>query len=223
VWLGDIPVATVRTVSGAPVVFYVHTDQLNTPRKVSESAGANANLLRWKWDPQPFGVGNANQNPASLGAFTYNLRFPGQLFDAATNLNYNYFRDYDPATGRYAESDPIGLRGGLNTYAYGFNNPQLYVDPDGRIAFVIPFLPAIGEGLLYLGSAAATAWGICTVSKSRECEKEIQGCIKTCLRAKKDFRQPGVWGGSWWRCMRGCVSWECLDYIDAGKHDDPEK
>jgi RHS repeat-associated protein len=58
-----------------------------------------------------------------LGAFAYDLRFPGQFFDQATKLHYNYFRDYDPRTGRYIESDPIGLDGGINTYAYGRNDP----------------------------------------------------------------------------------------------------
>ncbi|WP_405234575.1 RHS repeat-associated core domain-containing protein [Lentisalinibacter salinarum] len=44
---------------------------------------------------------------------------------------YNYHRTYDPSTGRYLESDPIGLEGGLNTYGYALQNPLSYFDPDG--------------------------------------------------------------------------------------------
>jgi len=59
------------------------------------------------------------------------LRFPGQQLDAATSLFYNYYRDYDSSLGRYLQSDPIGLDGGLNTYAYVGGNPVAYVDPWG--------------------------------------------------------------------------------------------
>jgi RHS repeat-associated protein len=55
----------------------------------------------------------ANENPSALGTFTCNLRFPGQYFDKETNLHYNYYRDYSPEIGRYIESDPIGLAGGV--------------------------------------------------------------------------------------------------------------
>ena len=73
----------------------------------------------WRWDQgEPFGVNVPDENPSGLGAFDLPLRLPRQYYDKETNLHYNYFRDYDPSLGTYKESDPIGLRGGINTYLY---------------------------------------------------------------------------------------------------------
>lgn len=68
---------------------------------------------------------------APTGPFSYNLRFPGQFFDQ--NAKLLSIISYDPSTGRYIEGDPIGLRGGINTYAYVSNMPANAVDPTGRI------------------------------------------------------------------------------------------
>ncbi|MBI3867431.1 MAG: RHS repeat protein [Verrucomicrobia bacterium] len=64
---------------------------------------------------------------------TCNLRFPGQYFDAESGLHYNVMRDYDPALGRYRESDPIGLNGGINLFRYGSANPLTKIDANGEI------------------------------------------------------------------------------------------
>jgi RHS repeat-associated protein len=129
VWLGDTPVAVVRPAAGGgSEVFFVWTDQLDTPRVISD----DANRIRWEWDANdPFGNNAPNEDPSGMGAFTYNLRFPGQYFDAETGLDYNYFRDYDPSIGRYIKSDPIGLAGGLSTFAYSTSNPLVFADPLG--------------------------------------------------------------------------------------------
>ncbi|MDQ3159760.1 MAG: RHS repeat-associated core domain-containing protein [Pseudomonadota bacterium] len=58
-------------------------------------------------------------------------RYPGQRYDAASGLNQNGFRDYESGTGRYSQSDPIGLAAGWSTYSYANLSPHLWVDPDG--------------------------------------------------------------------------------------------
>ena len=60
-----------------------------------------------------------------------NVILPGQYYDLETGLNYNYYRDYDPTSGRYVESDPIGLRGGVNTYAFVSDAPIIEEDANG--------------------------------------------------------------------------------------------
>jgi len=130
-WLGDIPVAVVRPASpGGFTVYYVWADHLGTPRVVSDAA----NVVRWEWaNAHPFGAHAANDNPSGAGSFAFNLRFPGQYFDAETGTHYNYFRDYDPAIGRYVQSDPIGLKGGLNTFGYVSSGPLTRTDPRGLL------------------------------------------------------------------------------------------
>jgi RHS repeat-associated protein len=113
--------------SEASRIFFVHADHLNAPRALMNSA----NQLRWRWTSDPFGLVPPEDNPSGLGAFALNLRLPGQVYDIESNLHYNYFRDYDPSLGRYVQSDPIGLEGGINTYAYVGSNPLLFTDPTG--------------------------------------------------------------------------------------------
>jgi RHS repeat-associated protein len=129
VWLGDLPVAVVKPNATSFDVFYVWPDHLGTPRLITDAA----NQSRWEWpNADPFGNNLPNENPAGLGVFTYNLRFPGQYYDQESGTYYNYFRDYDPSIGRYIESDPIGLRGGLNTYVY-VRSPLTDIDPLGQM------------------------------------------------------------------------------------------
>jgi RHS repeat-associated protein len=113
--------------------YFIEVDHLDTPRLVADATGTTV----WKWDQQePFGDNVPDENPSGLGSFDLPLRLPGQRYDQETGLYYNYHRDYDPSLGRYGESDPIGLRGGINTYAYANVNPLLYADPTGE--FVAP-------------------------------------------------------------------------------------
>ena len=125
VYLGDTPVAVLQGAS----LYFLYSDHLNTSRVITDQA----NKVIWNWASDPFGATAANEDPDGDGVkFTYNLRFPGQYYDRETGLHYNYFRDYDPRIGRFVESDPIGLKGGVNLYVYSLNNPINRFDIDGR-------------------------------------------------------------------------------------------
>ncbi|MES2740062.1 MAG: RHS repeat domain-containing protein [Pseudomonadota bacterium] len=166
VYLGDQPVAVLKqTVTGsaptkvtATQLYYIYADQIDTSRVITR---ATDNTMAWRWDAtDPFGLQPPNENPAGLGVFTYNPRFPGQLYDRETNLYYNYYRDYDPQTGRYLQSDPIGLRGGINIYSYGLGNPVSNSDPMGLfVPLIIPGVCAAGGCEAAAAAAAAgAAW-----------------------------------------------------------------
>ena len=126
IWLGNIPIATVRPTGG---LYYVHANQLSAPIMVTRPTD---NAVMWRWDTNPFGSVAPNQNPSGQGTFVYNLRFPGQYYQAETGLDYNTARDYDPFGGRYLESDPIGLKGrSYSLYTYVGANPLSGIDPLG--------------------------------------------------------------------------------------------
>ena len=153
------------TVNGAAVVaqlHYIHADHLNTPRVITNQA----QQVVWRWDhTEPFGADMANGNPSGLGVFEFNLRLPGQYFDKETNLSYNYKRDYDSALGRYIQSDPIGLAGGINTYAYVNSNPLSFTDPTGEFAILGAFWGPLVQAFAWAsGSVGAVAGTVATAN-----------------------------------------------------------
>ena len=143
----------------------IHTDHLGTPRRITNTNGS----IGWQWPYSAFGedkpfttlmpttnLAQAYTTDTATGtpliatlAIPFNLRFPGQYFDSESNLNYNYFRSYQAGQGRYTQSDPIGLAGGLNRFGYVEGNPLSFTDPDGlqiRIPRPIPPSPGAGGG-----------------------------------------------------------------------------
>lgn len=109
-------------------LYYIHTDHLNTPRWATGQTGT----LIWTWDSDAFGNTTPNEDVDNNGTtLTINHRFPGQYYDHESGLHYNWNRYYDPRSGRYVTSDPIGLNGGLNTFGYVYGNPLRFSDSSG--------------------------------------------------------------------------------------------
>ena len=114
-WFGGELVGLARDGS----VNYVHTDHLGRPEFATN---ADRHTV-WKALNSAYGRSVMQDTIGGL-----NIGFPGQYYDAETGLWYNGFRDYDATIGRYVQSDPIGIRGGINTYAYGDNDPITRTD-----------------------------------------------------------------------------------------------
>lgn len=132
VWMdGWRPVATARGTGINTQLYFIEVDHLNAPLRVLNQS----NQIVWSWDlREAFGYHAPNEDVDGNGTyFEFNLRFPGQWFDKETGLFHNGFRDYNPSTGRYMQSDPLGLEAGFNTYAYVGSNPLRAVDPYGLL------------------------------------------------------------------------------------------
>ena len=103
-------------------IYYLHTDHLGRPLRAANEANS---FTVWSADDRPWETA-----PQSVYV-DVNLRFPGQYYDSESGLYYNYFRYYDPLSGRYISSDPIGLAGGINRFVYANSNPSGFIDPFG--------------------------------------------------------------------------------------------
>lgn len=141
----------------------------------------------------------------------------------------NYFRDYDPATGGYVESDPAGLLAGVNTYAYVGANPVTFSDPRG----LSPYAGVRGAwwvgvrigGFINYGIQAATGatlgallYDACHDSEEERCKKVLKECREECLDKFVDDPDslPGIGSdlqGRQRRCIRECAGGQnCFDF-----------
>ncbi len=169
-------------------LYWILSDQVDQPVKLIDGSGG----VVWDRIADPFGrtvamvTGLETDEPA---------RFPGQRLDALTGLHQNYHRDYDPATGRYLQSDPLGLIAGPSRYGYALQNPVYFTDPDGRIVPLIlacAASPACAVGGAVISGIAATIAGIFALSQDPSNTNDLLSSLtgaetRDCPTCQDDF------------------------------------
>lgn len=188
IWLDDLPVATLRSATAYPI----ESDHLGSPRVVAQGS-----TLLWQWDLLGPVFGEHAPNDTAAGKlFRFDLRFPGQQYDAASGLNYNYFRDYEAGTGRYVESDPIGLGGGISTFGYVGSMPLLTFDRTGLA----------GNTNFGVGLDCLMTYGFDTCNQARKCGNEA---YKHQKKVSPGERKAGGRGDAQRHCFLSC----CLTFF----------
>lgn len=198
--------------------YFIHSDHQDNSLALTD---ASANVV-WKGKRDPFG-----KVDVTTQTITHNLRLPGQYYDLESGLHYNYFRDYDPSLGRYIQSDPIGLGGGINTYGYALQNPFVFTDPlglsvtyppttcppqspvchSGRIPKTPPRAPAMPND--NAGDRDAGEEG-CDDDEI-DCEREKDICHQEWLDWYEAQGRTGHDNATYRKFMRECLPSQCAD------------
>lgn len=179
----------------------------------------------WRWDSDPFGDGLAAGYVGGTGhGYAYDLRFPGQVFDINSGgFHLNWHREYDSLTGRYLQSDPIGLHGGANTYGYAASNPLSLIDPKGqnpaaaaRAGWLFGRAANAGINAIIGGLTGTTLGGLiyemCNDDPAEAaCRKVLEGCREKCTDIYVDGpgSLPGT-GSDMFGRLRRCIR-ECME------------
>ncbi|PIE74472.1 MAG: hypothetical protein CSA18_04900, partial [Deltaproteobacteria bacterium] len=224
------PVYTLKQSGANYQADFYHNDHLATPQKLTNSTGA----VSWAMESNAFG-----ETTLKTQTTKNNLRFPGQYADSDIGLNQNYFRDYAPNLGRYAESDPIGMDGGINNYVYIGNRVSIYVDSYGLVFIPCEYTQtcppdekpdktvciyyqniANSQGCIYHDSAYKICIGSddwfsqaanFLLESCKRQEEKAKNCIRKCLVAedKKARNKPEC---QLKKCNGGiCTKRKCID------------
>ncbi|PQO94007.1 type IV secretion protein Rhs [Massilia phosphatilytica] len=134
-----VPLARVDAVAGAEgaaraEVRHLHTDNLGTPREMTDADGRVVWAARYRAWGNVLEVVHEEVSVSDETGEAQPVRFQGQYYDNESGLHYNRFRYYDPDIGRFVSIDPIGLTGGINSFQYA-PNPVGWVDPLGLASF----------------------------------------------------------------------------------------
>jgi len=168
---------------GPPTLYYVHTDHLNRPIRMSNGAKA----MVWSAEYQPWGAVQSLSGP-----LTMDLRFPGQWFQLEAGLHYNWHRHYDPTLGRYTQPDPLGFVDGPSVFGYVRGSPYRYIDTDGRnpaVCAIPGVCPVIVQTVI---EACTIAWIFLqnTLNDELSDEEYLEQCKDLCHQDNPDkFRQ----------------------------------